>query len=147
MCDSPLVIGDDVREVSAGNENAASNNEADHIAIDTSTLVANGAASEAAEGCSTGTSDVTFPPMPEPRKSEMRGEAIGGIICVSIIIAGQLAFGHVVVVMIGDTSLIVSIIFLALMYLDAMLALYCLVMILNGDPGVVSRCPEVNART
>ena len=60
MCDSALVIGDDVQEVSAGNENAASNNEADHIAIDTSTLVANGAASEAAEGCSTGTFDVTF---------------------------------------------------------------------------------------
>ena len=85
-----------------------------------------------------------LPPMPEPNSEEMSSQACGGICCVTTLILGELAFAHFVVVILGKPGLVVTIIFLSIMWLDAIFAVICLLYILNGDPGEVSRSPEVS---
>merc|ERR1712086_52797 len=83
-----------------------------------------------------------LPPMPEPNTEEMSSQACGGICCVTTLILGELAFAHFVVVILGKPGLVVTIIFLSIMWLDAIFAVICLLYILNGDPGEVSQSPE-----
>eukprot|EP00658_Telonema_sp_P-2_P072180 TRINITY_DN6135_c0_g1_i2.p1 TRINITY_DN6135_c0_g1~~TRINITY_DN6135_c0_g1_i2.p1 ORF type:complete len:241 (-),score=43.19 TRINITY_DN6135_c0_g1_i2:121-843(-) len=84
-----------------------------------------------------------LPALPEIKVADQRAESIGGVVCVTVIIVAQLVFAHLVVVVVGDLHLVATIIFLSLMYADAVMALFCLIRILTANPGTVDRCEEV----
>eukprot|EP00933_Yihiella_yeosuensis_P037754 TRINITY_DN31748_c0_g1_i1.p1 TRINITY_DN31748_c0_g1~~TRINITY_DN31748_c0_g1_i1.p1 ORF type:complete len:282 (+),score=37.32 TRINITY_DN31748_c0_g1_i1:67-912(+) len=85
----------------------------------------------------------SLPPLPKPKKCDMRCEAAGGCTTVSLTIATFLAGTHAGVNMMGDAAAKeIRNACLVLIYMEAAIAIFCLLGLMWGDPGVVKRSKQ-----
>ena len=81
-----------------------------------------------------------LPPLPEPKRWEQCGESCIGTVVVLLLIG--LFVGLTQGVAVGADPLGAEWLALVLIYLEAVIALFCLCGLLCGDPGVVQRTPD-----
>ena len=83
-----------------------------------------------------------LPPMPQPDRATMMQESCTGCFLVSGLVVVLVLITHLGSLRNGSLEGGVWWFFFFAIYAEAIIALFCLFMILNGDPGVIRRSPE-----